>query len=46
MKFKIVYWVNGNIKKVDVEAESKQKARMWFLVKVPHDDIITIEEVK
>lgn len=46
MKYKIVYWLNGNIKKVDAEAESKQKAKMWFLLSVPNDDIISIEEVK
>ena len=45
-KFKIIYWLNGNIKKVDAEAETKQKAKMLFLMKLPCDDIISIEEVE
>lgn len=46
MKFKIVYWLNGNILTAETEAKSKSDAMMWFLLSVPNDDIISIEEVK
>ena len=45
-KFKIVYWLNGNIKKVDIEAKDKPTAKLLFLMKLPCDDIITIEKVE
>lgn len=45
MKFKIVYWLNGNIQTAEVEAKTKAEAKMWFLISVPNDDIISIEEV-
>lgn len=45
-KFKTSYWLNGNIKVAETEAKSKAAAKMWFLLSVPNDDIISIEEVK
>ena len=46
MKYKIVYWLNGNIQVAETEAKSKAAAKLWFLLSVPNDDIISIEEVK
>lgn len=46
MKYKIVYWLNGNIHTAEAEAKSIAEAKMWFLLSVPNDDIISIEEVK
>ena len=45
-KFKIVYWLNGNIQTAETEAKDKATAKMWFMLCIPHDDIISIEEVK
>lgn len=45
-KFKIVYWLSGNIKTYEIEAKSVAEAKMWFLLSEPNDDIIRIEEVK
>lgn len=46
MKYKIVYWLNGNIKTAEAEAATKEDAKMLFLLSVPNDDIISIEEVE
>lgn len=45
-KYKIAYWLNGNILTAETEAKSVADAKMWFLLSVPNDDIIGIEEVK
>lgn len=46
MKYKIVYWLNGNVQTVETKAKSVADAKMWFLLSVPNDDIIEITEVK
>lgn len=46
MKFKIVYWLNGNIQTAETEVKTKAEAKLWFLLSVDHDDIISIEEVE
>ena len=45
-KFKVIYWLNGNIKSVELEADSKYNAKMRFYFLHTADDIIRIEEVK
>lgn len=45
-KFKVIFWFNGNIKKVEVEAFSKYDAKRVFYLTNAADDIIRIEEVK
>ena len=45
-EFKITYWNNGNIHVATTEAETVEKARYWFYLTVPCDDIISIEEVE
>ena len=45
-KFKIAYWLNGNIQTAEAEAKTKDAAKIWFLLNVPNDDIISIQEVK
>lgn len=45
MKYKIVYWLNGNIKTAEADAKSAEEAEIWFLLSVPNDDIISIKEV-
>lgn len=44
-KYKIVYCLNGNTLTAETEAKTMLEAKMWFLLSVPNDDIISIEEV-
>lgn len=44
-KFRVLYWLNGNIKTVQVTADSKYNAKRMFYVNHDADDIIRIEEV-
>ena len=44
-KYKITYWLNGNIEVVETEAEDKLQASIYFNLLFPVDDIISIEEV-
>ena len=44
-KYKITYWLNGNILTVDTEAQDELQARIYFNILFPNDDIISIEEV-
>lgn len=46
MKFKIIYWLNGNKLTAETEAKTAAEAKLWFLLSVPNDDIISIEEVE
>ena len=45
-KFKVVYWLRGNLKVVEVEAFSKYDAKRVFYLSYECDDIDHIEEVK
>lgn len=45
-KFKIVYWLNGDILTAETEAKNEIEAKMWFLLSVPNDDIKSISEVE
>lgn len=44
-KFKITYWLDGNIKVAELEASSKYNAKMRFYLTHSCDDIISIQEV-
>lgn len=44
--WKIVYWHGGNKKIIKIDAVDKSQARRLFYMRVAHDDIISIEEVK
>ena len=44
-KFKVIYWLNGNVKTVELEADSKYNAKRLFHLSYAADDIIRIEEV-
>lgn len=45
-KFKVIYWLNGNIKTAYVIADSKYNAKTKFYFNNVADDIVRIEEVK
>lgn len=45
-KFKVVFWLNGNILTTEIEACSKYDAKQRFYLTTSADDIIRIEEVK
>lgn len=44
-KFKVSYWLNGNICVKEIEAFSKYDAKQRFYLTTSADDIIRIEEV-
>lgn len=45
-KFKIKYWLGGDIKVIHVKAEDSIDARLKMYLFHEFDDIISIEEVK
>lgn len=44
-KYKIIYWLNGDLKVTKIEATSKYNAKMRFYLTEQADDIVRIEEV-
>lgn len=44
-KFRVIYWLNGNVCVKEIEAYSKYNAKKRFHLTTDADDIIRIEEV-
>ena len=44
-KFKITYWLNGDVRVKEIEAYSKYNAKVTFLLTNKCDDIISVQEV-
>ena len=44
-KFKITYWLNGDIKVKEVYANSRYEAKMRFYLTEKFDDLVSIQEV-
>lgn len=44
VKFKIVYWLSGNMKVLELEAKDMNEALVYFYTHYPCDDVIEVLE--
>ena len=45
-RYKVIYWNNGNVQTVTIEAQTTKDALYSFYMNYAHDDVIRIEEVE